>query len=166
MPKITLKDNASDKPVTLEYENVVKIQQISDTHAQVEMRGEAPVTYEFGLDGMRRLKNWMITLGTPDDDMKFDPFGVGKFLGVTRRANPAREALVDLITHGDNLLEAIDARIAQAKVEDGTPVDPVEPSHDPADANESYWKHEREVVVRMIGQAKEAIGHTGSGALK
>lgn len=74
----------------------------------------------------------------------------------------ALECLSDVISHGSNLLEALHCRLRGAVIQDqnqtardaqdGVPYEPLT-----ANACESFWQHEIEVLNRMIRQAESAL---------
>lgn len=143
MSTITLKDMTTEQPVVLDYLDLKRVAVVSLTIAEIHLADDTKVLYDFGIDGIRRLKEWVLHEGS-----------------TTACAAPgmnAHEALTDLISHGDNLLEAIDSRIVLAEQEDTRGlVDG--PPEGPTDANTSYWKRERTIVQRMIRQAHFALG--------
>lgn len=143
MPTILLKDLTTDEPVTLHYGNLKRVNVLSLTMAEVELLDGTKVLYDFGIDGIRRLKEWVLHSGAIE--------------ACIAPGMNAHEALADLISHGDNLLEAIDARIVVAGQEDTRALIDG-PPEGPTDANTSYWKRERTVVQRMIRQAHFALG--------
>lgn len=83
-----------------------------------------------------------------------------------RRNSVGCTALDDIISHAGDLLSAMDARIRMAKFEDACQMKALalagEEWHGPTDANESYWKRERNVVSRIVHQARFARGHETS----
>lgn len=155
MSNIILKDHTTDERVTLEFSQVKKVSILSLTSAQVEDTNGEVNTFDFGMDGIRRLKEWVLRESAAEPNKTCPTYSVPN--------TNAQAALEDLISHGPNLLEALDHRIERAKDEDkaaGRKVGPGEAPDGPRDANESYWKRERTVIERMIRQAHFALGRT------
>lgn len=153
MSTIILKDHTRDERVTLEFSQVKKVSILSLTSAQVEDTNGEVNTFDFGMDGIRRLKEWVLRESAAEPNKTCPTYTV-----VTN--SDGRAALEDLISHGPNLLDAIDHRIELATAQDA---DPARDDTDPPqtrDANESYWKRERTVIERMIRQAHFALGRT------
>jgi hypothetical protein len=189
---IRIKDRGADAMIEIDYSDIKRVTIVSVILMEIERRDGTITQYEFGLDGQRRMGNWLRANGALQTHTVFDTQAPQKVphphdldwyaqtLGTTveqirrdlglaptddggtvheflnRRAH-GRAALADLISHGDNLLSAVDARIECAKVEDTTNRDLPDAASEPRDPNESYWKREREVVRRMIAQAKYAL---------
>jgi hypothetical protein len=88
----------------------------------------------------------------PDDDIRRNSLGCA--------------ALDDIISHSRSLQSAMEARIRLAQSEDNEKVKAAtlqgEEWHEPRDQNESYWKRERDVLDRIIHQARFARGHQTS----
>lgn len=168
-PRIRIKDFATDAMVEISYSEIARASAKSPTQAEILRQVGTVTIYDFGLDGMRRLREWLLTNGpvghTGDENAWFvqtTVLPVERLRSLDMRpALAGSEALADLISHETNLLSAMDARIRLARVADLEKLatdDPAEPPQGPADANESYWKRERTVVERMIAQARMALG--------
>jgi hypothetical protein len=88
----------------------------------------------------------------PDDDIRRNSLGCA--------------ALDDIISHSRSLQSAMEARIRLAQSEDSEKGKQAalegEEWHEPRDQNESYWKRERDVLDRIIHQARFARGHQTS----
>jgi hypothetical protein len=88
----------------------------------------------------------------PDDDIRRNSLGCA--------------ALDDIISHSRSLQSAMEARIRLAQSEDNEKAKAAtlqgEEWNEPRDQNESYWKRERDVLDRIIHQARFARGHQTS----
>lgn len=156
MSTIRLKDLTTEEGFDLDFAHIKRVAVVSLTSAQVELNDGTATTYDLGIDGIRRLNEWLLRESAAEPNKTCPTYSVPN--------TNAQAALEDLISHGPNLLEALNQRIERAKIEDRDQVRAAtsdgEQQHGPSDANESYWKHERTAVERMIRQAHFALGRT------
>lgn len=157
MSTIRLKDLTTDQVCDLAFADIKRATVISLTSAQIERVDGTTTTYDLGIDALNRLKHWLL-YQTVEPTNKTCPTGTV----VTN--SEGRAALEDLISHSANFLEALDHRIERAKAEDREEVARLSSSGEQwqgaTDANESYWKHERQVFERMVQQSIRALGRT------
>lgn len=157
MSTIRLKDLTTEEGFDLDFADVKHVQVVSLTLAKIERQDGITKTYDLGIDGIRRLKEWVLRESAAEPN-KTCPTGT-----VVTNDN-ARAALEDLISHGPNILEALNQRVERARTEDIDEVQRLSSSGEEwrgaTDANESYWKREHAVVERMIRQAHFALGRT------
>lgn len=71
-------------------------------------------------------------------------------------SKPALECLQDVVSHASDFRSALSVRRDRAALADYDKTGVSEPT-EPADAGDSYWKHQQDVHERMVRQAQEAL---------
>jgi hypothetical protein len=63
IPKLRIMDRATDTMLELSFSEIKRATIMSVTHVQIERQDETTCIYDFGLDGQRRLRTWLLAHG-------------------------------------------------------------------------------------------------------